>query len=367
MSQLKVNELTNINNNGEPNIELHQDGSTSIRNLQNLAENVIINPEMKVNQRATAVTGNNDFPVDRWRITKNDHGAYSGTQDGDHPPGFGQSIQISCTTAKASLAANSNFVLFQRIEGFNVQPFAKALPGAKPFSVSFWFKTNKQGTYIVRLLDAVNTRSVSHAFNVTAGFEWVKYTHTFPADATGGWPSTNTNALEFQLWLCAGSDFTGAPLQTTWGASNSSSNGATGQVNFFDSTNNRAFLTGVQITPTEAPIEFQHKSIRETISDCQRYFQYVDFWAANGGVFNADAAWFQYNLNFPVRMRSTVSFSHATAYGSTTGTTAFVNKDGNSGTGAAADGVTDTGACMRGASAAQTVSLKGRFYYTAEL
>ena len=317
MSQLKVNELTNINNNGEPNIELHQDGSTSIRNLQNLAdnfaENVIINPEMMVNQKGEAVTGNNEFPVDRWRIDKNDHGAYSGNQDNDHPPGFGQSIQISCTTAKGTLAANSNFVLFQRVEGFNVQPFAKGQPEAKPFSVSFWFKTNKQGTYIVRLLDAVNTRSVSHAFNVTAGFEWVQYTHTFPADTSGDWPSTNTNALEFQLWLCAGSDFTGSPLQTTWGASNSSSNGATGQVNFFDSTNNRAFLTGVQVTPTEAPIEFQHKNIREYVSDCRRYFMRTTnrhvIWTGmteNGKLYSVSSV-------YPVQMRTTPQIENITS------------------------------------------------------
>nr|BAR33463.1 putative carbohydrate binding domain containing protein [uncultured Mediterranean phage uvMED] len=270
MSQLKVNELTNINNTGEPNIELHSDGSTSIRNLQNLAENVIINPEMKIHQRGGSVTGDGDFPVDRWKISKNDHGAYSGTQSADHPSGFGQSIQISCATAKASLSAGSNFVLFQRIEGFNVQPFAKALTDPKPFSVSFWFKTNKTGNYAVILRDIVNNRSVSHMINVTASATWVEYSHTFPADATGGWPSSNTNALEFQLWLCAGTDFTSGSLNTTWN-SNTNANMAVGQANFFDSTSNECFLTGVQLTPTEAPIEFQHKGMQEYLSDCQRY------------------------------------------------------------------------------------------------
>ena len=238
-------------------------------------ENVIINGEMKVNQRATAVTGDLEFPVDRWRINKNDHGDYSGTQDADHPPGFGQSVQISCTTAKPALNNSSLFMIFQRIEGFNVQPFAKGFAEAKPFSVSFWFKTNKQGTYIVRLRDVVNSRSVSHAFEVTAGFEWVQYSHTFPADTAGDWPSSTTNALEFQLWLCAGSDYTTGPLQTTW-APASGVNLAAGQVNFFDSTNNRAFLTGVQLTPSPAPIAFQHEDYSTILSKCQRYYGTFD-------------------------------------------------------------------------------------------
>ena len=51
MSQLKTNSITNIGNTGDANIELYADGSTSIRNLQNLAPNLAVNGAMTVAQR----------------------------------------------------------------------------------------------------------------------------------------------------------------------------------------------------------------------------------------------------------------------------------------------------------------------------
>ena len=328
MSTLKVNKIENVATTAG-GISIDNTGHAMIDGMQMPTagafsnRNVIINPEMKINQRGGTVTGDGDFPVDRWRVTKNDHGAYSGTQSADHPPGFGQSIQISCATAKASLSAGSNFVLFQRIEGFNVQPFAKALTGAKPFSVSFWFKTNKTGNYAVILRDIVNNRSVSHMINVTASATWVEYSHTFPADATGGWPSSNTNALEFQLWLCAGTNFTSGSLNTTWNA-NTNANMAVGQVKFFDSTSNECFLTGVQLEVGEMATPFEHRNYGDELAKCQRYYQVIadgdgnpDAPISNPTYYNATQIYGAVRL--PVEMRSPPSLDQ------TTGTSYYIS------------------------------------------
>ena len=280
---------------------------------------------MVINQRGVAVTGNNEFPVDRWRVVKNDHGAYSGTQDNDHPPGFGKSMQIACTTAKASLSASSQFVLMQRIEGFNVQQFDKGAAGARPFSVSFWFKTNKAGNYTVRLEDVVNDRSVSWSFEVTAANAtnnaWVQYTHTFPADTTGALPTSNASALEFQIWLCAGTNFTSGTLNTTWAADDADKSAA-GQVNFFDSTNNRAFLSGVQLTATDGAIEFQHEDYGTTLTKCERYY-----YKAPDGIwrlYQSGSSRVQANMWFPTTMRATpdCALFNVSASGSVTSVTA---------------------------------------------
>ena len=119
---------------------------------------------MLVSQRGSDFTGVNSsaYHLDRWYLYyQNSSAAFRVRHSGDGPDGFHQSLRINCTTADTSIAGNEEVKLFQKIEGFQLQRFAKGTSSAKAFALSFYVKCNKNGTYIVELYDRDNGRDVS--------------------------------------------------------------------------------------------------------------------------------------------------------------------------------------------------------------
>ena len=138
---------------------------------QNLSHrNKLINGAMQVNQRGfvgpiTNVGGSSStFTLDRWKFyIQSTSARFTVSKDSDSPDGFGAAMKIDCTTADTSLAALDEAYLEQRIEGQDLQEFAKGTSSAKQYTISFYAKTNKTGTYIVRLLGRDNQASCCSA------------------------------------------------------------------------------------------------------------------------------------------------------------------------------------------------------------
>ena len=242
--------------------------------------NKLINGGMSVSQRGTSfTTGDNaeHFSADRWVLYAQNTGSrFTITQSTDTPDGFGNSLKIDCTTADTSLASNEEVQFYQKVEGFNTQDFAKGTSAAKQYTLSFYVKTNKTGTYIVRLLGRDNTTSHVAASYTVSDTNWNRYTLTFPADTTSGRGDNNDNgeALRVVWWLVAGSAVNSGSLQTTW-ANSSDTGAATGQVNFADSTSNDFFITGCQLEVGSVATDFEHRSFGQEVALCERYCQAV--------------------------------------------------------------------------------------------
>lgn len=245
--------------------------------------NMIINGAMQVSQRGTSSTGVGSgggyFTVDRFRIdTGNSAGRCTMSQDSSGPSGFANSIKLDCTTADTSIAAGEYFMLQQRIEGQNLQSFAKGTSDAKTFTVSFYVKGNASATYVCELFDIDNTRQVSKSFNVTTS--WTRVELTFPADTTGAFDDDNAASLYLIIWLHAGATYTGGTLSTTW-TSATSANRAAGISSFFDSTDRTFFITGVQLELGDNATPFEHRSFGEELQKCQRYYQKSHDYSSN--------------------------------------------------------------------------------------
>ena len=237
--------------------------------------NVIINGNMSVAQRGTSSTGlgasSGYFTCDRWLTNFQTSGRLTMTQDSSAPSGFANSLKVACTTADTSIASDEQFVISQRIEGQNLQAFAKGTSDAKPFSVSFYVKGNASATYICELRDRDNSRSAGKTFNVTT--DWTRVELTFPADTTGAFDDDNARSLDFNIFLHAGTDKTSGTLSNTF-ASEVSANRAGGlSTSFFDSTDRTFFITGVQLEVGQNPTEFEHEPFANTLRKCQRYFR----------------------------------------------------------------------------------------------
>jgi len=279
MSEIKVNSIKGVAASTAAITVNNTDGTctaniTSLNGGQFANRNKIINGSMICSQRGGSFTGltSSQYTLDRYRFAINQSGTFTVSQSTDTPDGFGNSIKIDCTTANASLGATATCILQQRIEGFNLQDFAKGTTSAKQFTLSFYAKSTKTGTYIAELIEGDASRSVSASYTIS-DTNWNRYTITFPADTTGTLANDNTRQLDLNMFLSAGSDFAGGgSLQTTWGAYSASVR-AVGQVNLADNTSNEFYLTGLQLEVGSVATDFEHRSFGQELALCQRYYE----------------------------------------------------------------------------------------------
>ena len=290
-------------------------------------KNVIINGAMNVAQRRTSATsiGNEDvFILDRFFTSQvNSNGVLSMSQDSSAPSGFANSLKLDCTTADTSIASAEILTIQHKIEGQNLQAFAKGTSDAKPFAVSFYVKGNASATYVCELFDADNSRQISKSFNVTT--DWTRVELSFPADTTGTFDDDNANSLFLVIWLHAGSSYTsGTRNSSSWAANTTANRVGSGTTSFFDSTDRTFFLTGVQLEVGQNPTEFEHEPIERTLKKCERYFTRIN---AKGSVASYNCfpfsgfcrsstlAQFPIHWNQPMRSVPTMSYAGASTFG----------------------------------------------------
>ena len=236
-------------------------------------KNVIINGAMMISQRQTSSSNvGNQYVLDRFEVYKqNTASTYTCSQNSvTDLAGFNNSLKMLCSTADTSIASNEEVKIIHKIEGQDLQRFQKGYSTAQGFTLSFYVKTNKTGTYIVELYDRDNGRDVSGSYTVS-DTGWNRYTINFPADTTGKFDDDNASSLEIQFWLVAGSAVQGGTLNTSWRSATDPSS-ATGQINFADTLNNSWEITGVQLEVGDTATGFEHRSYGDELARCQRYY-----------------------------------------------------------------------------------------------
>jgi hypothetical protein len=238
--------------------------------------NVVINGAMQVAQRETSSTGvggsDGYFTCDRWNFAQGTNaGRLTMTQDSSAPAGFANSLKLACTTADTSIGADEAALIQHKIEGQNLQRFAKGTSGAKQFTLSFYVKGNASATYTAELFDSDNTRANGKTFSVTT--DWTRVEITLPADTTGAFDDDNAASLDLNIWLHAGSTYTGGTFTNGTWTTGSNPNVRVGSgTSFYDSTSRTFFITGVQLEVGDTATPFEHRSYGDELLRCQRYF-----------------------------------------------------------------------------------------------
>lgn len=278
--------------------------------------NLLINGGMDIYGRnnnptfAFATSGTRTYSIDRWSNTWNSSmGSWATTRSTTVPTGqgFGYSLKMDCTATTTS--AGGRMMIVQAIEGQNVQHVRKGTASAKQLTLSFWAYTTRTGggTMIAELEDYTNSRFVSAAVTISAASTWEYKTVTFPADTTGTLANSNAAALGLNLWINAGSTYSGgASLQTTWGTTTNTR--AVGCTNFADNTANDVHVTGVQLEvgPVATPYEFEPTST--TLTKCERYYTRINSSGAGYFRFGIGQCWTTTRavavVHFPTTMRT---------------------------------------------------------------
>ena len=272
---------------GTGNQVLSTDGSGNLSFADNVSSgrNLIINGDMKVAQRATSVTGvansaNEGYQsLDRFGIywANSAGGVCTVSQSSDVPAneGLGNSFKVDVTTADTSLNANHFVYMSTKLEAREIRNSGWNYTNPSNYlTLSFWAKSTKAGTYCATLRSYDSSGSYYYVFEYTlVANTWTKVTHKIPGHASLVFHDNSDVGLDVRWNFAVGTDrddHTG----NSW-LDNGNAAATSNQVNFFDSTSNDFYLTGVQLEVGEVATAFERRSYADELARCQRYFHKI--------------------------------------------------------------------------------------------
>jgi hypothetical protein len=118
-------------------------------------------------------------------------------------------LEITCTTADASIAATDNYYIKTAIEGYDVAGLSAGTASAGYITIRFKAKSNSvTGVFGIAVQNSAADRRYIGTFTVPDTAE-NEYTITLQLDTTGTWLYTNGIGLQVIITLAAGSNFHG--------------------------------------------------------------------------------------------------------------------------------------------------------------
>lgn len=238
-------------------------------------KNAIINGAFNIKQRGSAGTGITDgtFVADRFFWSTAGAGVFDSNSASTDVPTvaeagrlFNYSLLIDCTTADGALAAGDVYGVGYIIEGYDWAHFAQ-----RAFTLSFWVKSTKIGTFCVGFTNGGLDRSYVAEYTVNVTNTWEKKTITVTASPSAGtWDYVAGGGLRIVWTIAAGSTFH-ASAAGAW--ENGNFIATANQVNGADSNTNDFRITGVQLEAGSFATEFEYRDFATELALCQRYYE----------------------------------------------------------------------------------------------
>ena len=287
-------------------------GSPAASGLSN--RNLIINGAMTVDQRnsgSAVAAPHNTYTLDRLNVYQSGDAAYSVQQVSDVvPDGFANSAKIACTTADTNgFGANDYYMLTHNFEYNQTRSLEFGTSSAKQVTLSFYVRSNLTGTFSGALESGDGGRHYVFEYTINSANTFERKSITIPGDTSGTWTGTfNARGMKIRLALALGANYDGTA--GTWGTDESY--GSTNQTNFFSSTSNVFYITGLQLEVGETATPFEHEDIGTTLRKCQRYYirwqsSSANNWPRFFQPSYVDNGYVSGTFSFPVQMRATPS------------------------------------------------------------
>ena len=268
--------------------------------------NLIINGDMRIDQRATSVTSS-AYTVDRWGYYGNLASKATVAQSSTAPTGYINSL-LATSSSAYSVAATDIFVLRQYIEGNNIAHLDWGTANAKTVTLSFWVRSSLTGTFGGVLKNAVEDRCYPYSYTISSANTWEQKSITIAGDTTGTWGTGNGSGIQLTFGLGVGTTYSGTA--GAWSGTNylASATGATSVVGTSGAT---FYITAVQLEVGENATPFEQRMYSQELAMCQRYYYKTAGtirYYKNSANTSAEA----YPLGFPVYMRVSPSMSFGT-------------------------------------------------------
>ena len=280
--------------------------------------NIIINGAMQIAQRATSSTGlgaaSGYFTLDRYYMVENEASAGRFTMSQSAVTdleGFSNALKIDCTTADTSIAAGEALIIQHKIEGFNLQQLKATSTTTRAFTLSFYAKSNASRAIATEINFSNGTNKSASKLH-TIGTSWARYTFTIPAASSTQVDNDNSNEMQVNFWLHAGSTFTSGTMSASLEPI-TNANRAVGIGSIFASTDNEIEITGIQLELGSTATPFEHRSFGEELRLCNRYYQEFNYdrhgyYVTNGGGASSSQSKYVYTY-YGGEMRATPSVS----------------------------------------------------------
>ena len=283
-------------------------------------KNKVINGEMRISQRGTTfsnIGGNTEqYTLDRFKLQTNnlDQAVATISQDSSAPDGFSKSLKIQCTTAETSVEDSEHARLMYDGEGFDFTDIGFGTSSAKKVTLSFWVKSNITGTWGMNFWRGDANRSNLRTYTINEANTWEHKVMTLSPDTTGG-VVNDDNGYGFRInWgLATGNNFATAHALDTWHGFNQSYFYPydARNTNFYSSTSNNFYLTGVQLEVSDVATEFEHRHYTEELELCQRYYEavYMTDGTAMFKSYESYGGSTNFEMQFKVEKRATPTWS----------------------------------------------------------
>jgi hypothetical protein len=176
-------------------------------------------------------------------------------------------LEITCTTADASIAATDKYEIYTAIEGYDAAALLPGTASASQITVQFKFKSSVTGVYGLAVQNNAANRRYIGTITVPDTAE-NSYSITLTLDTSGTYLYTTGAGLWLRLTLAAGSNFQAAA--GSWGAGAELTTSA--QANFMSSTSNIAYLKRFHVIPGGVALAYHQQDIQRELAKAQRYY-----------------------------------------------------------------------------------------------
>jgi hypothetical protein len=243
--------------------------------------NRLINSDMRIDQRnagasVTIGAATSTYTLDRWTAYSTAASKFtvqqtpSATETGFAARvGAGFTNYLAVTSSAATTpAATDEYILQQRIEGFNAADLAWGTSNAKTITLSFLVYSSLTGTFGGAIQNSASNRVYVFSYSIPTANTWTSISVTIAGDTSGTWLTTNGIGIRVGFDLGSGTTYKGAA--GSWGST--FFNGVTGGVNVIGTSGATFYITGVQLEAGSVATPFERRPYGTELQLAQRYY-----------------------------------------------------------------------------------------------
>ena len=287
MSEIKVNSIKGVGASTAAITVNNSDGTCTANITNNLSNrNLIINGAMQVAQRGTSTTTSGDFGVDRFLVlfsgtdeapTFAQH-ALTSSDTGPYAAGFRNSLHITNGDQSGGAGTNDYIAVDYRLEAQDIANSGWDYTSSSSFiTFSYWIKSSvSQNFYVTLKTDHGTDQNYAFETGSLTQDTWTKITKTISGNSNITIDNNNAQGLVIVIAPFFGTNYTASGVTLNAWKAWSGSERFPDNTSTWYTTNDATFeITGVQLEVGSQATPFEHRSLGEELSLCQRYYQVI--------------------------------------------------------------------------------------------